>query len=110
MQSTYSTAKICDFKKPSKCDLSLEPEITDLFMRSHDPEELKHLWTKWRDASGKKVKTDFVRYVELSNDIARLNNYKDMAAYWMKDYEADDFVEQIGESPSICLTVVSLTK
>ncbi|XP_043285855.1 angiotensin-converting enzyme-like [Venturia canescens] len=95
MQKTYSTAKICDFKQPTKCDLSLEPEITELLVNSHDPEELKHLWIKWRDATGKKVKTDFTRYVELSNEIARLNGFDDMAAYWLRDYEADDFVQQI---------------
>lgn len=97
MQKIYSTAKICDFKQPNKCDLSLEPEITEIIVNSHDPEELKHLWTKWRDATGKKLKTDFIRYVELSNEIARLNNFEDMAAYWLKDYEAEDFVQQIGK-------------
>lgn len=25
MQNVYSTAKICDFKNPKKCDLNLEP-------------------------------------------------------------------------------------
>lgn len=25
MQNVYSTAKICDFKNPEKCDLNLEP-------------------------------------------------------------------------------------
>ena len=101
MESTYSTAKICDFKRPEKCDLNLEPELTDILTSSRNSDELKHLWVKWRDASGKKVKSDFIRYVELSNQIAKLNNYKDMAEYWLKDYEAEDFAEQIRESVTL---------
>lgn len=97
MENIYSTAKICDYHNRTKCDLALEPELTDLLKKSRDPEELKYIWTEWRNASGKKVKFLFMRYVELSNMAARLNNYSDNAVYWLKDYEADDFPEQIGE-------------
>lgn len=95
MQSTYATAKICNFTAQTKCDLALEPEITEIMINSRNSDELKYVWKAWRDVSGKKVKTDFTKYVELSNEIARLNNYTDMAAFWMKDYESDDFTEQI---------------
>ncbi|KAG6800634.1 angiotensin-converting enzyme isoform X1 [Apis mellifera caucasica] len=95
MENIYSTAKICDYHNRTKCDLALEPELTDLLKKSRDPEELKYIWAEWRNASGKKVKFLFMRYVELSNMAARLNNYSDNAAYWLKDYEADDFPEQI---------------
>lgn len=97
MENIYSTAKICDYHNRTKCDLALEPELTDLLKKSRDPEELKYIWAEWRNASGKKVKFLFMRYVELNNMAARLNNYSDNAAYWLKDYEADDFPEQIGE-------------
>lgn len=95
MENIYSTAKICAFKDPSKCDLALEPELTERLMLSRDPEELKHIWIEFRKATGEKVKSLYSRYIELSNTAARLNNYSDGAAYWMKDYEADDFPEQI---------------
>lgn len=96
MENIYSTAKICDYKNRTKCDLALEPEITEILMRSRDPEELKHIWVEWRKASGEKVKSLYPKYVELANAAARLNNFSDYAAYWMKDYETDDFPEQIG--------------
>lgn len=95
MENIYSTAKICDYKNKSKCDLALEPEITELLMNSRDPEELKHIWVEWRRESGEKVKSLYPKYVELANTAARLNNFSDYAEYWMKDYEADDFPEQI---------------
>uniref|UniRef100_A0A0C9RAR2 Angiotensin-converting enzyme n=1 Tax=Fopius arisanus TaxID=64838 RepID=A0A0C9RAR2_9HYME len=95
MENTYATAKICDFKNSSNCNLALEPHLTEILIKSRDPDELKYVWKEWRDASGKKMKNDFIRYVELSNEIAKLNNYSDMAAFWMKDYEDDDFTEHI---------------
>ncbi|KAL0125554.1 hypothetical protein PUN28_004576 [Cardiocondyla obscurior] len=95
MENIYSTAKICDYKNKNKCDLALEPEITETLIRSRDPEELKHVWVEWRRASGEKVKSLYPKYVELANTAARLNNFSDYAAYWMKDYEADDFADQI---------------
>lgn len=95
MENIYSTAKICDYKNRSKCDLALEPELTEILMKSHDPEELKYIWVEWRKATGEKMKPLYERYVELSNLAATLNNYSDNAAYWLKDYEADDFPEQI---------------
>ncbi|KAK0076664.1 hypothetical protein PV326_010605 [Microctonus aethiopoides] len=97
MQSTYSTAKICNFTSPTQCNLELEPEITEIMINSRDPEELKHVWKSWRDASGKKVRNDFIKYVELSNEIARLNNQTDMAAFWMKEYEDENFAHKIEE-------------
>lgn len=97
MENIYSTAKICDYKNRSKCDLALEPELTEILMKSRDPEELKYIWIEWRKATGEKVKSLYPKYVELSNLAATLNNFSDNAAYWLKDYEADDFPEQIGK-------------
>lgn len=96
MENIYATAKICDYKDRSKCNLALEPELTEILMKSRDPEELKYIWVQWRKSTGEKMKSLYKRYVELSNMAATLNNFTDNAAYWMKDYEAADFPEQIG--------------
>lgn len=96
MKDIYSTAKICDYKNRTRCDLSLEPELTEVMATSNDPEELKHIWVEWRNATGKKVRPLYGKYVELSNLAARLNNFSDNAAFWLWEYEADDIVQQIG--------------
>lgn len=95
MENIYATAKICDYTNRTKCDLALEPELTEILMKNRDPEVLKYVWVEWRKATGEKIKSLYTRYVELSNMAATLNNFTDNAAYWMKDYEADDFPEQI---------------
>lgn len=40
---------------------------------SRDYDELLFVWKGWRDASGKKMRNDYKRYVELSNKAAVLN-------------------------------------
>ncbi|XP_015515543.1 angiotensin-converting enzyme [Neodiprion lecontei] len=95
MQQEYSTARICEYKEADKCDLALEPHLTELLMSSRDPEELKHVWIEWRKATGEKVKPLYPKYVDLINRAARLNNYTDNAASWLDDYETDNFAGQI---------------
>ncbi|KAF2896393.1 hypothetical protein ILUMI_09782 [Ignelater luminosus] len=90
MQAIYSTSKICDFKNPNKCDLSLEPEIVEIMTNSRDPEELKHVWVEWRNKN-KVVKDMYKKYVELSNEVARLNNFTDNVQYWLFGYEDSKF-------------------
>lgn len=41
--------------------------------KSQDYEELLFAWKGWRDASGKKMRNNYKRYVELSNKAAVLN-------------------------------------
>lgn len=40
---------------------------------SRDYDELLFAWKGWRDASGKKMRNNYKRYVELSNKAAMLN-------------------------------------
>lgn len=40
---------------------------------SRDYDELLFAWKGWRDASGKKMRNNYKRYVELSNKAAVLN-------------------------------------
>lgn len=96
MQNIYSTAKICDFKDKSKCNLSLDPELSDIMTKSRNPDELKYVWAEWRKATGKKVKPMFEKYVELSNKASRLNNFTDTSDFWLDSYEAADIRQQIG--------------
>ena len=62
---------------------------------SRDYDELKWAFKGWRDVSGKKMKKDFARQVEILNQAARLNGFKDEGDYWRSWYEVDDFQEQV---------------
>ena len=40
---------------------------------SRDPRELEHVWLSWRDHTGKKMRTDYIQFVRLINEAAKLN-------------------------------------
>ena len=41
--------------------------------KSTDYEELSEVWVKWREASGRKMRQDFITYYTLGNKAAKLN-------------------------------------
>ncbi|XP_073942648.1 angiotensin-converting enzyme-like isoform X2 [Choristoneura fumiferana] len=94
MQSTYAKATICDYKIKTKCDLHVEPEVTDIFANSDDPEELKHAWVEWHKAAGAPSKGNFTEYVQMDNEAAHLNGYESVAEWWLSEYETADSEEQ----------------
>uniref|UniRef100_A0A8C5N3T6 Angiotensin-converting enzyme n=1 Tax=Leptobrachium leishanense TaxID=445787 RepID=A0A8C5N3T6_9ANUR len=84
METTYSVAKVC--KNETTC-LPLDPDLTQILATSRDYDELLFAWQGWRDASGKKIRNDFKKYVTLVNKAAQLNGYNDNGAYWRSWYE-----------------------
>ncbi|XP_050072369.1 angiotensin-converting enzyme-like [Anopheles maculipalpis] len=95
MQENYAKVKVCDYRDGSKCDLALEPELTEILANSRDPEELKYYWQQWYDAAGAPTREDFQKYVDLNGEAARMNNYASGAEYWLSAYEDDTFEEQV---------------
>ncbi|NXY09069.1 ACE enzyme, partial [Pteruthius melanotis] len=92
METTYSVAKVC---RENKTCHPLDPDLTDIMATSRDYDELLFAWKGWRDASGKKMRNNYKRYVELSNKAAMLNGYKDNGAYWRSLYETPTFEEDL---------------
>ncbi|KAM8945786.1 angiotensin-converting enzyme [Pelodytes ibericus] len=84
METTYSVAKVC--KNDTTC-LPLDPDLTEILAKSRDYDELLFAWKGWRDASGKQIRTDFKKYVDLVNKAAKLNGYADNGAFWRSWYE-----------------------
>ncbi|ODM92909.1 Angiotensin-converting enzyme [Orchesella cincta] len=101
MTDIYSTAKICPYKKQS-CDLEtegldLDPEIQELLFKSHDYDELVYAWTAWRNATGRKLRKMYNRYVDLGNDAAKLNDFDSLKGLWLRDYESPTFQKDCEE-------------
>jgi len=77
METTYSIAKICPFANQN-CNLeteglTLDPEISSIMTNSENYDELQWAWKEWRDKSGKLIREDYKKYVEISNKAAVLN-------------------------------------
>ncbi|KAK7872177.1 hypothetical protein R5R35_001739 [Gryllus longicercus] len=98
MTSTYSTAKICPYKKQA-CALnemlSLDPGIEEIISKSRDYDELTYVWKAWRDASGKLMRENYKKYVQLNNKAAEMNGFEDMGEMWRHDYDSESLKEEM---------------
>ncbi|XP_038048596.1 angiotensin-converting enzyme-like [Patiria miniata] len=93
MTDNYSTGTVCRPENASVC-LQLEPGLTRVMANSRDWNELVWAWEGFRDRVGVPNKPLYARYIELSNEAARLNGYPDTGAYWRSYYEVEDLVGQ----------------
>ena len=49
-------------------------DISAIMKNSRNEEELLHVWTQWRNVTGRPIKQYYERFVELSNEVAALNS------------------------------------
>ncbi|KAG8175126.1 hypothetical protein JTE90_010533 [Oedothorax gibbosus] len=106
MKNIYSTAKVCEYEtKPPKrgrnlqkqkdCSLTLEPDLQRILAKSRDYDELTYVWQAWREVAGKPLREKYLRFVELSNEAARLNGFSDTGDMWREAYESDTFEDDL---------------
>ena len=66
--------------KNQEC-LTLEPDLQDILVKSHDYDELLWVWKGWRDSVGRKIGELYPDWVKLKNIAAKnggryKNNYR----------------------------------
>ncbi|KFR15510.1 Angiotensin-converting enzyme 2 [Opisthocomus hoazin] len=88
MSTIYSTGTVCKITEPSEC-LVLEPGLDTIMANSTDYNERLWAWEGWRAGVGRTMRPLYEEYVELKNEVAKLNNYSDYGDYWRANYEAD---------------------
>ena len=86
MGSTYSKGKVLDYETKTK-EFSLDPELSETMRKSRDPEELKYYWEQWREVSGKQIKEMYSEYVDMYNEAAKLNGFKDASIMKVDPYD-----------------------
>ncbi|XP_067685542.1 uncharacterized protein [Haliotis asinina] len=90
MQGIYSKGRVC--LSSGRC-LDLEPGLTRLMASSRNYSELQEAWRKWRDITGKTMKTMYQEFASLSNEGVQALGYADTGEYWRSWYESDTFKE-----------------
>ena len=70
MSKIHSTAKVPSFEDKTVL-FSLNPEISNVFAKKRNPEQLAYYWNGFRNASGAKIRELYKEYIELSNKAAR---------------------------------------
>ncbi|XP_055587303.1 angiotensin-converting enzyme-like [Uranotaenia lowii] len=98
MQTIYSSTLICPFEDQACREgrrLSLDPDLYGIMAKSENYDELKYVWREWRDQTGRKMKDDYVEYVELMNKAAGIAGFEDMGELWKQAFEQENFVEEM---------------
>uniref|UniRef100_A0A8D0GRD2 Angiotensin-converting enzyme n=1 Tax=Sphenodon punctatus TaxID=8508 RepID=A0A8D0GRD2_SPHPU len=88
MSTLYSTGTVCKPGDPNNC-LRLEPGLDVIMASSTKYAERLWAWEGWRAEVGKKMRPLYEGYVELKNEAAVLNGYKDYGDYWRGNYETN---------------------
>ncbi|XP_058177379.1 angiotensin-converting enzyme-like [Anopheles ziemanni] len=97
MRSRFASMIFCHYDKPYKCDISLEPELTEIFANNRDPEVLKYYWVQWYNEVGRSAREPFMNYVELNRKAALLNNFTSGAEAWLSEYEDSTIEQQVDD-------------
>lgn len=96
MSGVYAQATVCRYKQADcKDKYTLDPEITNVLAESRDFDELNYYWQQWHNNSGRKIRQQYRKYVELMNKAARANDYSDASKWWQSKYEDQNFVNNI---------------
>ncbi|XP_001845716.2 angiotensin-converting enzyme [Culex quinquefasciatus] len=94
MDGAYQLAEICPYDN-QQCSgdaakWTLDPEMEHVLATSNDYNELAYVWRRWREESGKKMRSDYKEYVEYVNEAAKLNGYADYGELWRSRYDDSD--------------------
>ncbi|KAJ8958091.1 hypothetical protein NQ317_019001 [Molorchus minor] len=103
MKDIYSNVHICPFRRDTYgnqiyCELQLEPGVKRVMEISRDNMELTHIWREWHDKVGPQMRNKFMRYVELANQAARINDSLDAGEEMRDIYEDADFENELAET------------
>jgi peptidyl-dipeptidase A len=86
LEAAYGKGKACPptGKYAGKC-LPIG-EVEQILASSRDPEEMKEVWTAWRDV-GVPLRQKYTRFIQLQNKGAQELGFKDMGAMWRSNYD-----------------------
>ena len=104
MEGAYGSGKFCPQPAASPAAGAAPPEkdcldiekISEILAESRDPKELQRVWEGWHTISPP-MRTQYARFVELSNKGAQVVGFKDTGAMWRNKYDMppDAFAKEL---------------
>ncbi|XP_034473943.1 angiotensin-converting enzyme [Drosophila innubila] len=87
MSNSYHRVKMCAFRQPRNCTLTLIPDVQRLVQGSHNIEEIEYYWLEWRRSTGLATRQQFVAFMDLYKKTAQLNGFVHAEDYWFRNLE-----------------------
>jgi peptidyl-dipeptidase A len=85
MEGMYGRGKYCPDGENDEACLDVE-EITEILAKDRNPARLREVWEGWHTIATP-MKTNYTRFVELSNKGARELGFADTGAMWRSKYD-----------------------
>lgn len=60
-------------------------------------DQLKYTWAMWHNSTGPLMRPFYKKYIEISNEAAKLNEFNDYGDMWRSKYEDPNFIENVKE-------------
>lgn len=96
LEKIYNNAEFCDFYEPNCTNkLTLEPEMKEIMANSVDFDRLKYIWLMWHNSTGPHMRSHYKKYIDISNEAAKLNNFTDYGDMWRSSYEDPNFMDNL---------------
>lgn len=96
MEKIYSSATVClHLNGTEKCNLELDPDLSNLMAKSRDYDLLRNVWVEWRKSAGRPIRPLYKEYIRLGNKAAVKNGFKTLDDLWLFPWETADFKQQI---------------
>ncbi|CAL8085575.1 unnamed protein product [Orchesella dallaii] len=88
----FDNAKICPYNNQT-CDLKKPNQliIGDRFIESIDYEELSYLWTAWRNATGRKLRGIYTKFVNVDRVLAKKVGLYGHTEVWLASFNSSTF-------------------
>ncbi|XP_026811195.1 LOW QUALITY PROTEIN: angiotensin-converting enzyme-like [Rhopalosiphum maidis] len=84
--TTINELAVCEYRKTNHlCDIKAD-EINVIMIKSSDAAELKYYWKAWHNHTSFAVKNIYMKYIEMLNYMAQLNNFPNEIDYYMEPY------------------------
>jgi peptidyl-dipeptidase A len=84
MDAAYGKSKVCDADGKKCQDLGA---LEDILAKSRKPADLLKAWQGWHETTGRAVRDQYVRYVDLANAGAKGIGFDDVGAMWRSGYD-----------------------
>lgn len=94
MSGIFSKATVC---YPNCNNLLSQGNLEYIMAYTRDFDALRYVWKSWRDVSGKKLKSSYERFVQLSNKGAKADGFSDTGDFWRYSYEEPNFNNTIAK-------------
>lgn len=69
--------------------------MKEIMAKSPDFDRLKYTWLMWHNSTGPQIRPHYQKYVEISNEAARMNNFSDYGDMWRADFEDPNFLANV---------------